>query len=247
MVGQKLETDHVAPRRDEPSERFAFLLGIGIAWHDNVANHGLDAAAGELIAKGENARGVAPGQALVAIRVRVLDIEQHQIRFVQHTRRALRMRRVERVAAAIEACVDTPGRSVVHRSEQVGQKAWLQKRLPTRYGDPAGAVERAVALELVDQLLNRHERACVRTCVPGIGVVAEQAAHGATLGKHHEADARTVNRGHALDGMDTAECIARLRRLAGRFKRFASHTGLLSYTAGACGVRTRWPQTTTRS
>ena len=169
-----------------------------------MADDGLDLATRQLVAERQDAAGVPPGEGTVAGRIGMFDVEQHQVGLIERAGRELGAVGIECITAGIEAGVHASGGTGVHGAEQVGQKLGLQQRLAARDGDAAVAVKRAVALELVNDLLDRHERPGTGTRLPRIRVVAEQTAHGAPLREHHEADPRAVDGPHSLNRMNAS-------------------------------------------
>ena len=90
-----------------------------------MADNDLNLATRELIAKRQDACGIATGQLFMLDRVGMLNIEQHHIGLVEYGIELLGMRGIERIAAAIQAGMHAAIGVVVHCTEQVGQKLRL--------------------------------------------------------------------------------------------------------------------------
>ena len=192
-----------------------------------MTDNDLDPATRQLIAKRQNACGIATGQLFMLDGIGVFNVEQHHIGLVEYGIELLGMRGVERIAAAIQAGVHSTIGVVVHGAEQVGQKLRLQERLAAGYRNTTAAVKLMVALELVHQVLDGHHGAAVNR--PGIGVVAIRTAHGAALNKHHKADAGSIDRSHRLNRMHAAQDKRRvLRTSVHTLKRHLSHSRYLA-------------------
>ena len=191
------------PWSDEATELLALLHRVGNARHHHVADNDLDLATCKLIAKRQDACGIAPSQLFMLDRVGMLNIEQYHVGLVEHGIELLGMRGIERIAAAIQAGVHTTIGVIVHGVEQVGQKLRLQERLAAGHRNATAAIELVVTLELIHQVFDGHHGAAVDR--PGIGIVAIRAAHGTALNKHHKADAGSVDRSHRLDRMHAAK------------------------------------------
>ena len=84
--------------------------------------------------------------------------------------------------------------------KQFRQKINLEHRLSAGRSDSAGPVKRPVALHARKDLLRAHLLPVLR--MPGIGIMAVQAAHETSLKEHHKADSRSIHSSKAFHRMN---------------------------------------------
>ena len=113
------------PWSDQTTERLALLHRVGNAGHHHVADNDLDLATCKLIAKRQDACGIATGQLFMLSRIGMLDVEQHHVGLVENGIELLGVVGIERIAAAVQAGMHAAIGVVVHCTEQVGQKLRL--------------------------------------------------------------------------------------------------------------------------
>ena len=122
----------------------------------------------------------------------MLDIQKHQIGDGHQLVCFFGMLWVEQDPAGIQRRVDPV---LFGLGKQFGEEIDLQHRFAAGSGDAAGFVKADG-----DDLLRRHLGAARR--LPGIGIMAVQAPHGAALEKHHIADPGAVHRAEAFQRMN---------------------------------------------
>ena len=144
----------------------------------------------------------------MALGIRVLDVEQHEVGCAKQRVEALRRIGRIRVPAGIKTGVHPSGRTGAGLAEEGGHELGLEQRLPTRNRDAAVAIKLPIALERAHDVLNRNR--CARLKRPGIGVVAVCATHRASLDEHYKTCARSIDRAHGLDGMNAPQRELRL-------------------------------------
>ena len=134
--------------------------------------------------------------------INVLDVCHHEVAGIEDAtkRREGRLLAGERSEGGVEAGVDATG---VGGLEELGHEFGLGESLAAGDGDAAfGTPVAPVALGAVKELVDAHEGATLGT--PGIRVVAEAAAHGATLKEDEETNARAVSRAERLRRVNPA-------------------------------------------
>ena len=150
------------------------------------------------------ARGQA-AERLVQRGIGRLDVEKNHVGVIEKRREAIGVRRGEGGGGGVQAGVDAACGRGVGGAEEGSHEVGLRHGLAARHGDAAALVEGAVALVALEQLANAHTGAgagAVRAGeLPGVGVVAVLAAHGAPLAEHHEPRTGAVHRPKALGGV----------------------------------------------
>ena len=84
--------------------------------------------------------------------------------------------------------------------KQFRQKINLEHRLSAGRSDSAGPVKRPVALHARKDLLRAHLLPVLQ--MPGVGIMAVQAAHGTSSKEHHKADSRSIHSSKAFHRMN---------------------------------------------
>lgn len=85
-----------------------------------MADNDLDLATCKLIAKRQNACGIATGQLFMLDGIGMLNIEQYHVGLVEHGIKLLGMAGIKRIPAAVKAGMDAAIGIVVHCPEQIG-------------------------------------------------------------------------------------------------------------------------------
>ena len=137
----------------------------------------------------------------MGFRVDVLHIHEQEVRHLHECLELAEKRLLprERLSRRVDAGVDAPELGLL---EQVEQEIQLEQGLPAADRDAAlRPPVRPVALRLVQQIIRRPQLATLQA-IPGIHIVAVEAAHRTTLQKDDEARARPINRAERLDRVD---------------------------------------------
>ena len=185
MIREHFDTlDGITERGDEVASLVQGCLAVGDARHEDLANPHRLALLGEPGEAVEDVGVVAAGEPAVALGINVLDVCHHEVAGIEDAtkRREGRLLAGERSEGGVEAGVDAAG---VRGLEKLGYEFGLGESLAAGDGDAAlGTPVAPVALGAVKELVDAHEGATLGT--PGIRVVAEAAAHGATLKEDKE-------------------------------------------------------------
>ena len=143
--------------------------------------------------RAQRLRVVASRERAVALRVGLLDVEQHQVDQPQQ----LLDRRVPDAAVRVEADVDARPVQLPHERHQ---RRGLERRLAAREGHPAApSEERFLVCGHAQDL-----RGVGRCALPGldrVGIGAVEAAEIAALQENDEPESRPVESSHRFVGM----------------------------------------------
>ena len=91
------------PWSDQATECLALLHRVGNARHYHVTDNDLNLATRQLIAKRQNACGIAAGQLFMLSRIGMFDVEQHHVGLAENGIELLGVVGVKRISAAVKA------------------------------------------------------------------------------------------------------------------------------------------------
>ena len=193
MIGQYLYPLYLFVAAQPFAQRADVGLGVAVTRHQYVAQPERLAVFFEPCRRAERLGIVAPRERAVALRIGLLDVEQHQVDQPQQ----LLDRRVPDAAVRVEADVDARPVQLPHERHQ---RRGLERRLAAREGHPAApSEERFLVCGHAQDLFRR--RGLSPAGVDRIGVGTVEAAEIAALQENDEPESRPVESSHRFVGM----------------------------------------------
>ncbi len=203
MIGQHIHALHIGQRVEESPQPGEIVVAVGDAGDEHMTYPHRFVNVAQVAGAVENVAVGVLCQLAVLIVVYVLDVEQDSVGVLHQLFKLGKPRPLpcERLRRGVKTRVDAP---LVSLAEEFREEVYLHQCLAAAHGDAAlPAPIGAVVLGPVEQFVGRHLFPHAR--LPRVGVVAELAAHGATLQEDEKPDARAVHRTEGLDAVDEAE------------------------------------------
>ena len=193
MVGEYFDLLDVAQSLDKFTCAFQVLVVVADAGHEHVADP--DGLA-DFVEVTEHVQVVIDGvarQFLVLCRVDNLDVDEQQVGGLHESFEFAEERFITNkvYARRVDAGVDSRR---LGRLEEFDEEIHLHQGLAAAHGDAAVFPPVALVAEsLFQEVLGGNVESLFALEVPGFGIVAEKAAHGATLREHDEAYSGAVH------------------------------------------------------
>ena len=198
MERQDFDAADVWPLLDDLRHGLDVLLRIRQPGHEHEPNPRFDAALGQTIAEIDRRLEVAARDFLVQLGNSGLDVQEHEIDVVEHRLCDISSEEARRIDARVNS-------EFLRPLQKLRDETRLHHRLAAGDRDsPAGGVEGLpVAFDPPEEVVDFHGLAVAH--LEGVGVVAVETPQPASGQENRHADARTVDGGHELPGMERAE------------------------------------------
>ena len=207
MVGEHFDLLDIVQTLDKFTGAFQVLVVVADAGHEHVADP--DGLA-DFVEVTEHVQVVIDGvarQFLVLCRVNNFEVNEQQVGGLHESFKFAEVGLVtnkvyaRRVDAGVDACR-------LGKFEKFDEEIHLHQGFAAAYGDAAVFTPVAlVAQRLFQEVFGGNVESIFALEVPGFGIVAEKAAHGAALREHDEAHSGAVHGAESFQFVDASEHI----------------------------------------
>ena len=205
MVGEHFDLLDIVQTLDKFAGAFQVLVVVADAGHEHVADP--DGFA-DFVEVTEHVQVVIDGvarQFLVLCRVDNLEVDEQQVGGLHESFEFAEVRFITNkvYARCVNAGMDSRR---LGRLEEFNEEIHLHQGLAAAHGDAAVFPPVApVAESPFQKVVGRNVESLFALEVPGFGIVAEKAAHGATLREHDEAYSGAVHGAESFQFVDASE------------------------------------------